>query len=235
MVRFSGLLFFAEFSRVFLPVRRPALALKSQRIRVRWARGMLKAGHDFRRTLCSDEKVFVLEDRQRRCWMADTARRYRNCHQHPKHIMVWGGISLLGSTSIAFVDGNMDAVGYQKVLQNHLLPLVKRIRGPWAFQQDGARPHTARSTMAWIAAHGLPAPIEWPANSPDLSPVENLWALMVTDVNKHNPSTTEDLKRAIMNSWRERTRHNETMENLLGGWRRRLQQVVSAKGATIAY
>ncbi len=212
--------------------RRPLVGEKSRKARVAWAKAHAK--HNFCRTVNSDEKLFVLEDRQKRCWMLDAAPRFRNCLQHPKSLMVWGAISLLGSTKLAFVEGTVDAAAYQKTLGRYLLPLASSIGGPWWFQQDGARCHTAHSTTAWLAAKGINT-IPWPAHSPDLSPIENLWGMMVEDVNKGNPSTLDELKSAIRASWKARTSDAAGMHRLLDGWGRRLPACVAAKGATIRH
>jgi len=50
------------------------------------------------------------------------------------------------------------------------------------FQQDGARAHTSKATITWPDAnikHYIP-PEDWPPNSPDLSPIENVWSIMAT-------------------------------------------------------
>ena len=52
------------------------------------------------------------------------------------------------------------------------------------FQQDGARAHTSKATIAWLDAdikYYIP-PEDWPPNSPDLSPIENVWSIMATAV-----------------------------------------------------
>ena len=71
--------------------------------------------------------------------------------------------------------------------------------------------------------------------SPDLSPVENVWGLMVKDVNARNPATVDELKGAIRRSWMARTRDVGLMEELLGGWKGRLVKLVERKGGTLSY
>ncbi len=41
------------------------------------------------------------------------------------------------------------------------------------FQQDLAPAHTDKSTKSWLNDHGVGV-LDWPANSPDLKPIENL-------------------------------------------------------------
>ncbi|GFW90018.1 transposable element Tcb2 transposase [Trichonephila clavipes] len=57
------------------------------------------------------------------------------------------------------------------ILQPHVLPLMQRLPGA-IFQQDNARPHTARvSQNSLRTVTTLP----WPVRSPDLSPIEHIW------------------------------------------------------------
>jgi len=50
------------------------------------------------------------------------------------------------------------------------------------FQHDGARAHTSKATIRWLDAnikhHILRE--DWPPNSPDFSPIENVWSIMAT-------------------------------------------------------
>ena len=216
------------------------LTAADRRKREVWARKMCRRPHpvDWRRTLCTDEKVFVLKQHQRRCFAPKGLPRKQFRKHHPESLLVWGGISLVGSTDPIFVRGIVDSHRYQQILALGLIPLARRLRGPWYFQQDNARPHTSASTKAWFTAHpSIPAPIEWPANSPDASPIENLWALLQRDVDclSNQPTNLHELEKAVAAAWGARTSCQQCMVGLLGSWERRVEELSGNGGAVLSY
>lgn len=95
----------------------------------------------------------------------------------PKSVMVWGCMSAQGVGELSFIEGNVNSEKYQNILENYLLPSIKKLEnkyGEYTFQQDGASCHTSKSTITWLRSHGL-QPMYWPSSSPDLSPIETLW------------------------------------------------------------
>src|SRR6218665_1073094 len=70
------------------------------------------------------------------------------------------------------------------------------------FQQDGARAHTPPVSRA-LLNENIPNYIEnWPPNSPDLSPIENLWSILSSSVYKDpEPMTPAQLKRHLRKAW----------------------------------
>ncbi len=73
--------------------------------------------------------------------------------------------------SLHILEGTMNAERYIKVLEQHMLPSRRRV-----FQQDNATLHTAAITTAWLSSRRVYV-LNWPACSPDLSPIENIWGI----------------------------------------------------------
>ncbi len=60
-------------------------------------------------------------------------------------------------------------------LEHFMLPSADKLYrdADFIFQQDLAPAHTAKGTKSWFNDHGVTV-LDWPANSPDLNPIENL-------------------------------------------------------------
>ncbi len=79
-----------------------------------------------------------------------------------------------------------------------------RIHVAWGpdfiFQQDLAPAHSAKATSTWFKDHGIPV-LNWPANSPDLNPMENLWGIVNRKMRYARPNNAEELKATIRATW----------------------------------
>lgn len=72
------------------------------------------------------------------------------------------------------------------------------------FQHDGSPIHTAEITTKYINKKipQLLVPPEWPPYSPDLNPIENIWAWLKDRVNRDMPKTIISLKKCTKKHWK---------------------------------
>jgi ketohexokinase/beta-glucosidase len=89
--------------------------------------------------------------------------------------MFWGGISGLGKGPGIFWEKSWGTINYQSYCE-HIVPILEDYirRTGLVLIQDNATGHAAKDTIAIMAQKSL-YPIFWPANSPDLNPIETLW------------------------------------------------------------
>jgi hypothetical protein len=101
----------------------------------------------------------------------------------------------------------------------------------WIFQQDDASCHTSAAAYAWLRERCRVID-DWPANSPDLSPIEMLWAIMKRIVWKLKPKTIHDLKTALQAAW-DLIRMS-TINGLCRGFQARLEPCLEQEGYSIS-
>ena len=153
--------------------------------------------------------------------------------------MVWAGFSAKGKTTLAILKGNQKATDYVATLSNHLLPFGRRLGGPkWVFQQDNASIHTAKDVTKFFKDQNM-AVMPWPARSPDLNPIENLWGILVRCVyfdgngSFRQFETVEQLTTTLLASWDEIS--TSTCENLINSMPNRIFQLIKVDGKSTKY
>ncbi len=88
------------------------------------------------------------------------------------------------------------------------------------------------SCRTWFKDYGIPV-LNWPANSPDLNPIENLWGIVKRKMRYARPNNAEELKATIRATWALIT--PEQCHRLIDSMPRRIAAVIQAKGAPTKY
>ncbi len=157
-------------------------------------------------------------------------RCLRSSVKFPQSVMVWVSMSSAGVGPLCFLRSKVNTAVYQEVLEHFMLPAADKLYGDadFIFQQDLAPAHSAKATSTWFKDHGIPV-LNWPANSPDLNPIENLWCIVKRKMRYARPNNAEELKAAIRATWALTT--PEQCHRLIDSMPRRIAAVIQAKGA----
>lgn len=220
----------------YRPLRHLPLTPAHRRARLQWCLARSGWNHaDWGRIVFSDESRFQLcpDDHRRRVWRrpgqrADPAFTIAR-HTGPQQgVMVWGAISLDSRTPLVVIRGTLNAQRYvDDILRPVLLPFLLQYPG-LIFQQDNARPHTARVAMNCLeACQTLP----WPARSPDLSPIEHVWDMMGRRL--HLSGNVDALARQLEQIWQEIPQ--EAIRELYESMPRRVAACIQARGGATPY
>ena len=117
--------------------------------------------------------------------------------------MTWAAISSFGRLSLVFVEGRMNSNSYLTMLEANLVPFLQKYRRlKFIFQQDNASIHVSSASKRWFTAKKIDL-LDWPAKSPDLNIIENVWSLLAKDVydNSRQFDNISQLKEAIEKAW----------------------------------
>jgi hypothetical protein len=162
----------------------------------------------------------------------------RNIQKTVKHgggnVMVWGSFAWSVVGSLARIHGIMTAVDYINILQENLeISLLKcGLEGRYLFQQDNDPKHTAKISAAFFKANRIKQ-LEWPPQSPDLNPIENLWSYLDSKINKTNVTNKDSYFGALEEAWDNID--PEYLKSLVESVPRRLAAVLKAKGGHTKY
>lgn len=94
--------------------------------------------------------------------------------------------------------------------------------------QDGASSHTAKSVKEYLAKEKIKLLTGWPAHSPDLNPIEEVWAILGRAISRHHCTSRVQLVRVIWLEWRRIPQ--QTIDDTIRRWSKKAQAVWEAKG-----
>lgn len=218
---------------------KPLLTDKHKEARLEFARLHMTWDNEWKRVIFSDEKKFNLDgpDGWRYYWhdLRDEPTILARRHSGGGSIMVWAAFSWGGKSDICFTSHRQNSARYIDVLESHLLPVSQRIAGKnCIFQQDNATCHTSKLVNQWLKRNKINV-MKWPANSPDINPIENLWGVLARKVYAvgRQFNDIESLKKVIVDSWQEI--EVKMCQELIKSMKNRIYDVIISHGGQTKY
>ncbi|GFU58192.1 transposable element Tcb1 transposase [Trichonephila clavipes] len=189
----------------------------------------------------TDESCICLQhhDGRIRDWKHRGERMLNSCVMH-RHtgpapgIMVWGGIEYHSLTPLVRVSGTLNIQHYiSELLEPVVLPYLQGLATA-IFQQDNVRPQVARIVRRFFVNHQIEL-LPWPACSPDLSPIENMWSMVAQRLTQITPSaaTPDQLWQRMEAAWS--VLPQEHIQSLFESMPRRVAAVISNNGGSSGY
>lgn len=213
------------------PRKGPDLKPHHEVSRMTWSLAYQEENWD--RTEFVDEARFQLHRNNVLVWhpRGETPRRGIPLHSPAVHALA--GISSTGVSPLVLQVETWNAERWIAAMNDQIQPLVSTFyEGQHRYLPDNAPCHTAQETRQWAEATGVNLFFQ-PALSPDLQPMENLWAEFKHKVELRAPTTIAQLRQVMEEEWAQ-----FTVDDIAPYWesmRRRMDAVVHANGSWTKY
>ncbi len=192
--------------------RKPLLTKRMRRDRYGWAKKHAKwSARMWKRVLFSDEKIFKTDNDRRVVFVTrNKGEKYApTCIvptvKHGPQVHVWGVMSWHGIGPLRRVVGGLNGEQYRNNIVHDVHefgPDLVRTYGRPVFQQDKAPAHWAKLTLQHFKDRQVTV-LDWPGNSPDLNPLENVWSDVANRVQGVAVRNSDELYVAVARAWDE--------------------------------
>lgn len=152
-------------------------------------------------------------------------------------LMMWGCMTAQGVGYACRIDGRMDSELYTNILGDDFLRSLEYYGmdvNKIIFQQDNDPKHTSHTAQKWFEDNGVEL-LDWPAQSPDLNPIEHLWQHLKRQLAKYenDPVSIYELWERVETEWNNIP--PQICLDLIASMPRRVDTVLKAKGGYTKY
>jgi transposase len=220
--------------------KKPKLSPKNIKAQLEFAKSHRDwTTEDWKRVIWSDETKISRfgSDGRSWCWIGDGEDlQEHHVKQVVKHgggsVMIWGCMTSEGPGFMCKMEGTMDQHLYRSILEGELVQTINWYEFDSTkviFQQDNDPKHRSRTVMDWLNQQEFDT-LEWPAQSPDLNPIEHLWAGLKRRLNEyeHPPTGMLELWERIEDEWNKIDK--KTCLRLIESMPERIRAVLRSKG-----
>lgn len=226
------------------PSKKPGMTQAHKDRRLEFAQQHLEWDQQWNQTDFVDEKIFSTAANGTVTLWRPRGTRYNEENLLLDHrqgritVSFWGSMTIRGPGDLVLVNERMIAEGYRDLLDQVMLPHAQELfpEGMINFVHDNSGPHRGLIVQDWIAGQDRLHCLPWPALSPDLNPIENVWARIAQRWNgMANRRDREDLIDCVLAHWLDLHNEPEFFHNLVRSMPRRLAAVIASNGAPTRY
>ncbi|KAL4497005.1 hypothetical protein ABPG72_002161 [Tetrahymena utriculariae] len=186
----------------------------------------------------TDESYFQLFRNVQGTWHFEDELNVIPKPQTKISLMVYGAISWYGKSEIHICEQGfkVNSVTYCEILSKVLIPFAKKTyvttrkknqKKEWILLQDNAPCHRSHYTTQFLTDNNVKK-IEHPPNSPDLNPIELVWAILKSKVEKCQCKNKEQLKESIKKEWNNI--NQQSIQNCIYNFKERINKVYQLNG-----
>jgi transposase len=194
-----------------------------------------RKNHNWKYEIFVDEKTWQVGSSVNKCWQDPSHRLTEGKKRHAPKIHCWGGVGYHFKTKLHFFQENLNSDLYCKILKKRLPPeyvfnLNPKSRSKWILVQDNDPKHKSKKVTELLDKMGPDRIKDFPANSPDLNPIEDAWSIMQSEIQYKKIKTIKSLKKHLTEAW-----ENIDIRHSLDSLSNRLRQCIKRKGKRTDY
>jgi len=224
---------------------KPKLSIKNIRARLEFAKQYKYwTIEDWKNVIWSDEtKINRFEsDGQIWSWIRDGQKlQPHQVNQTVKHgggnIKIWGCMTAYGAGYMCQIHSTLTKELYQEILEDKLFKTIDHFHlnpSSVIFQHDNDPKHTAKTVTNWLKNQEF-STMSWPAQSPNLNPIEHLWYIVKHRLNQYETPAGGmiELWKRVEEVWNSIS--NQDCLRLIESMPRRIQAVLDSKSLWTDY
>ena len=156
------------------PFKKPILTEKHKQDRLQWA--LENYNTDWSKIIFSDESKIIKDSIKKKIWIGPESKKIKRSSKHSIKRNIYACIHISGLVTYCIFTENMNSDKYIEILDSNFIDIYKN-NSNLIYQQDNCRVHTSHKLKQYFKNNSVHL-LNWPSNSPDLNPIENVWFLL---------------------------------------------------------
>ena len=219
-----------------LPNRKEPLTEEQKRERLNWCLDRQDFEY-FEDVIFTDEAGIWLNDRKGKGWFPNHMLVRPVDIESREKINIWGAISCAGKIGLYVFRDNFNSLIYEQAVKEVLVPVAQELHPEGCYlQRDNSKVHRAKHLNKFFRSAESDIILEtitWPSYSPDLNPIENLWAVLKRKIRKRRPRNLDQLEDFIFEEWEDIS--DDYVRNLCFSINDRIDMCIENEGSRINY